>query len=382
VSRAPSCVRAGLPGRAIPRTGALRALVFLLLVLLSHPTFAAQPPDEVANTVAVRVNGQSVSLAEVESVFADSWQLIQDKLRRGELRPEQRAGAVREMWGVALQTAVQDALLDELGAAHREEIIQSFVSRSDPSVPPTRMMEKFRRLEADEVRHLREEMVKSAGGEKELRAALARKGQTLQEWEAGLKRELFRREVLYMNLGYIPDSPAAARAYFEAHPEKFVHPDAWRLRRIRIPKAKFTTPEAAAQAVKLIRAKVTDDQSFAVVAHELAYDPPYDARGGLLTAGGQPYQPSGTFPAEERIAGTLKDGEISQPVDAGEAFLIVLREGFRPGTKPTFEEVAEQAAGLCYTDRLKKKKEEFFERQKKDAFLEVLQKEPPAKYLK
>jgi parvulin-like peptidyl-prolyl isomerase len=381
-----------LTSRAPSRTGALRtgaypcrralALAFLLLALLPGRAFPAQPPDEVANTVAVRVNGQAVSLAEVEAVFADSLQLIQDKLRRGELKPEQRAGAVREMWGVALQTAVQDALLDQLGAAHREQIIQAFVSRSDPSVPPTRMMEKFYRLEADEIRHLREEMVKSAGGEKELRAALARRGQTLQEWEAGLKRELFRREVLYMNLGYIPDSPAAAKAYFDAHPDKFVRPDAWRMRRIRIPKAKFTTPEAAAEAAKLIRAKVTEDRSFAVVARELGYDPPYDARGGLLTVGGQPDQPSGNFPAEERVAAALKDGEISQPVDTGEAFLIVLREGFRPGTKPTFEESAEQAAALAYTDRLKKKKEEFFEKQKKDAFIEILQKEPTAKYLK
>jgi parvulin-like peptidyl-prolyl isomerase len=364
-------------------------LVFLLLALLPGRAFPAQPPDEVANTVALRVNGQPVSLSEVEAVFADSWQLIQDKLRRGKFGDRQDdlsvpevPGAVREMWGVALQTAVQDALLDQLGAKHRERIIQSFVLRSDPSVPPTRMMEKFHRLEADEVRHLREEMVKSAGGDKELRAALARKGQTLQSWETGLKRELFRREVLYMNLGYIPDSPAAARAYFDAHPDKFVRPDAWRLRRIRIPKAKFTTPEAAAEAAKLIRDKVADDRNFAAVARELAYDPPYDARGGLLTVGGQPDQPSGNFPAEERIAAALKDGEISQPVDIGEAYLIVLREGCRPGAAPTFEEAAEQAAALCYTDRLKKKKEEFFEKQKKDAFIEILQKEPPGRYLK
>jgi hypothetical protein len=46
-----------------------------------------------------------------------------------------------------------------------------------------------------------------------------RKGQTMREWELGL-----RREVVYMNVGYIVDSPKSAREYFGAHPDEVADP--------------------------------------------------------------------------------------------------------------------------------------------------------------
>jgi parvulin-like peptidyl-prolyl isomerase len=97
---------------------------------------------------------------------------------------------------------------------------------------------------------------------------------------------------------------------------------------------------------------------------------------------GKPDQPTGTFPAEEKIAAQLKDGEISTPVDVGDAFLIVRRDGYRKELNPTFEEAAEKAAALAYSARVKEKKEEFFAKQKDDAFIEILIKEPPERYLK
>jgi parvulin-like peptidyl-prolyl isomerase len=276
---------------------------------------------------------------------------------------------------------VQDALLDQLGAERREQIIHMIVAYSEPTTPPSRVMASFQRLEGDKVRELRQELVRAAGGENEMRAALARKGQTLAEWEAGLKREFFRREVLYSALGNVVDSPAAAKAYYDAHPEKFRRDDAWQLRRIRIPKSKFSTPQAAAEAAALIHRKLTEGHDFAALAANLAYDPPYGAQGGMLTVKGVTGLASGNFPAEERLARNLKDGEISAPLDMGDAFLIVRREAYRAAVTPTFEEAANQAAALAYSERVRKKKEEFFEKQRKNAFVEVLLPDPPARLL-
>lgn len=343
---------------------------------------AEEPVSPVSNSVALRVNGQPIGLREVEAAFDDSWRLIQERQARGSLKGPEVEKAVRDGWRDALQTVVQDAILDLLGEEHRERIIRYFVARFDPATPPSRIMDSFRRLEGDEVRRLRTEMIKAAGGEDELRAALKRKGQTIREWEQGLRRELFRREVVYMNVGYIADSPKLAREYFNAHPDQFRKPDAWRLRRIRIPKDRFKTPDAAAQAAKLIHERLKEGQDFAALAATLAYDPPHDQVGGLLMLNGQADRPSGTFPEEERIAAKLQDGAISEPVDTGTAYLIVKREGYREKQEPTFDDVADQASALAYSTRLKQKKEEFFAKEKHDAFIEILAKDPPPQYLK
>jgi hypothetical protein len=343
---------------------------------------AEEPIAPMANAVALRVNGQPIGLREVEAAFDDTWRLIQERLTRGSLKAPEAEKAVRDGWRDALQTVVHDAILDLLGEAHRERIIQYFVARFDPATPPSRIMDSFHRLEGDEVRRLRTEMVKAAGGEEELRAALKRKGQTMREWELGLRRELFRREVVYMNVGYIAGSPKMAREYFDAHPDEFHKPDAWRLRRIRIPKDRFNTPGNALQAAKLIYDRLKEGQEFGALASSLGYDPPTEQAGGLLMVNGQTDRPSGTFPEEERIAAKLQDGAISEPVDTGTAYLIVKREGYREKQQPTFEEAADQASALAYTAKLKQKKEEFFAKEKHDAFIEILIKDPPPQYLK
>ena len=342
------------------------------------PALESSALDQVANEPALRVNAQVIGVREILALYADSRMLIQDKLARGELKPQAREAAVREAWAGALQTAIQDALLDQLSATMRREIIDAIVAFANPGTPPSRRLEFFERHEADLIQSLRKALLAAAGGEQALREELKRKGKSMQAWEAGLRLELFRREVLARSLGPIPNSPAAARAYFEAHPEEFCRPEAWRLRRIRVPKAKFSTPEAAAQAAAAVKKKLDEGQDFAQLAAALQYDPAHDARGGLLTLNGKTALPAGSFPLEERIAAGLKDRACSEPVDAGDAFLIVLREGFRPGLSPTYEESAERAAALAFEERVARTKQEFFESKKKESYIEIIKKEPPA----
>ncbi|MBI3830107.1 MAG: peptidyl-prolyl cis-trans isomerase [Planctomycetes bacterium] len=345
---------------------------------------AAEPADpEEENTVALRVNARAISSREIEAIFRDSYTLIQDKLKRGELKPEAKRDAIREAWKSALQTAIQDQLLDELGTKFRQEIKARIVSNYSPGTSSARIEDAYRRWEGDMVAQLRKQMIEAAGGEKALRDTLTQRGQNWKEWERGLLLEIFRREVLYFSLGPVSDSPAASKAYFEAHPEEFSRPDAWRLRHIRIPKDKFTSAEETLKTAELIRKKLAEGGvEFGEVAAALKYDPATDTRGGLLTVDGKTDLPSGQFPAEERIAKGLKDGEISKPVEVGDAFLIVKREGYKPALKLTWEEAADMAAGLAFTERLKKKKLEFFEKQKSDAYIEIVQKEPPEKWLR
>jgi parvulin-like peptidyl-prolyl isomerase len=340
------------------------------------------PAGETFNAPAIKVNTRTISVREVETVFADSYVLIQDKLRQGALRPADLGAAIRVAWTEALETATQDAILDQRADQRRKDIMRIYLARAGGSISGDRALEYFRREEADCVRRLRREMVAAAGGEAELAAALKRRGQTMQEWEAGLTRELFRRDILALELGPLARSPAAARAYYDAHPEAFKQPDAWRLRRIRVAKDKFTNAEVALQAAKMVREKIIAGGDASAIAAKVSDDPVFAPQGGLLTREDKPDQPSGSFPIEEKIAADLADGAISEPADCGAWFVIVQRVGYRPMKVQTYEEAIERAEALAYAEKLKQRKRELFEKLKHESYVEVLHKDPPAHLLK
>jgi len=351
-----------------------------VLFLLSLISFAARA--ETFNGPALKINTQIVSIREVETLFADSQVLILDKLRRGQLSPAALEPAIRIAWSEALETATQDRIMDQRADKRRKDIINYYIARAGGNISPDRAVEFFKREEADAVRRLRRELIAAAGGEEELRSALRRRGQSMEQWEAGLSRELFRRDVLAVELGPIPRSPAAARQFYEKHPELFKQDEAWRLRRIRIAKSKFTSPDVARQAAKMLREKLSGGGDFAELAARVSEDPEFAAQGGLLSRDGKPDLPSGFFPVEEKIAERLKDGEVSEPMETDDYILIVQRGGFRPVKIQIFEEAAERAEALAYSERLKGRKKELFEKLKDESYIEVLQKEPPPHLLK
>lgn len=355
----------------------------LLPLIAAVPALASEDPGlEENNAVAVRLNAGVVSLREIEFAFHDSYNLIQEKLRRGELKPEARVPAIKEAWKQATQNVIQDRLLDEQGSKFRKEIKAQIVSQHSPGTPSTRMEDAYRRWEADMVAKMRRDLIHEAGGELALRATLEKRGQTMKQWEQNLVLEIFRREVLFSNVGPVSDSPAAARAYYDAHPEDFSRPAAWRLRRIKIPKDRFTSAEEATKTTELIHAKLVEGVDFAKVASALKYDPGVDEKGGLLTVNGKTDLPGGHFPVEEKIASELKDGAVSRPIDTGDAYLIVKRDGHRPAETMSWEDAAGRASALSMTERIKKKKEQFYNKQKNEAFVEILVSEPPARWLK
>lgn len=388
-------LEAGGCGLRRPALGTALPARLCVLVLACVPrAFAAEAenagpsghPAPVSSTTfngpAVKVNTQIVSIREVEAVFADSYVLIQDRLRKGELKPAELGAAIRAAWAAALDTATQDRIMDQRADRRRKDIMRMYLARAGGDLSGERALEYFRREEADCVRRLRRELVAAAGGEQELAQALKRRGQTMREWEAGLSRELFRRDLLALELGPTARSPAATRAFYEEHAELFKQPAAWRLRRIRIAKDRFKSPEVALEAAKMVRAKIAGGADFAELAAKVSDDPEFAREGGLLAREGKTDLPPGNFPAEEQVAAELADGGVSEPVDGGAWYLIVQRAGYRPMTVQSFEEAGERAAALAYAEKLKQKKRELFEKLKDESYIEVLQKDPPPQLLK
>jgi hypothetical protein len=357
-----------------------RAPIYLPMFLV----FAAlaRDSDDTFNAPAIKVGTQVVSIREVEVLFADSMTLIKDKLRRGDLTRADIEPAVKTAWTEAVETATQDKIMDVRADKLRKEIINSYLARSGQNLSGEKAMEAFRRIEGDYVRQLRKELVTAAGGEDELRVALKRRGQTMTEWENGLTRELFRREVLSMDLGPVNVSPSNVKAYYEKHPELFRQEDAWRLRRIRIPKSKFSSADVAKQAADVVKKKATDGIDFADMAAKVSDDPEFAKQGGMLTKEGKADMPSGTFPEEEKIAAALKDGDVSDATDKGDYFLLVQRVGYRAAIVQTFEQASQRAEALAFNEKLRARKRELFEKLKGASLVEVLQKDPPARIMK
>ena len=61
---------------------------------------------------------------------------------------------------------------------------------------------------------------------------------------------------------------------------------------------------------------------FNEIAAKISADPDFASQGGLLTRDGKGELLAGAFPFETRIATVLKDGEISDPADAGNWIII------------------------------------------------------------
>jgi len=355
-----------------PAVGAYFAAAFILFI--GAPLLRAEEPF---NTVAVKINTQGVSEREVELTFGDSLVLIQDKLRKGEIKAADLALEIRKGWNEALETTIEDKIIDQRANEKHQEIVRSILSRAGQYGDQAKAM--FERQVAFISRQLRQEMITAAGGEQELRAALKRRGQTMQDWEAKIPLELFRREVIGMELGRVVVRPTEIREFYDKHPDVFQQRDAWRLRRIRIAKAQFTSAENALRAANLLTKDITHPGDFEKHARNVKIndDPEFAEQGGLLTKDGKSDLPTGAFPFEEQIAEHLKNGEVSDPADSADWYVLVQRVSYKPAAMQPYEQASERAEAMAFSEKLKKKRHEMYDKLKDQSFIEILAKEPP-----
>ncbi len=349
--------------------------ILVSLMLFKIPFVVGQ--DFMSNGVAVKVNSQNVSVRDVEALYNDSYSLIQDKLRRGELAAAHLDEAIRLAWAEALDTAIQDKLLDQRAEKRKREIMSFYLQRAGSTLGAPKALEMFHRLESEYVAKLRHDKIVAAGGEEELRKALKRNGQTMAQWEDNLSKELFRRDVIGIEMGQIIVRPSEMEEYYKKHPEQFGQPEAWRLARIRIDKKKFTAPEIALAATNKVKARIDGGDDFAALAAKVSDDVIFAPNGGLMTRNGLTDLPSRAFPKEEEIAKDMKDGELSGPHDMDDAYILLRRLGHQEAHTKKFEEVSDKAEMLVYNEKFKQKKKEMYERQKRESYVEVLQKDPP-----
>ncbi len=146
---------------------------------------------------------------------------------------------------------------------------------------------------------------------------------------------------------------ADAKAYYEANPQEFEHPEQVKLRMIMAAVGKGASEEqrtAARARAAQARARVMTGEEFAAVARELS-DDPSKSRGGEIgwVRGGMLY------PELEAAVFALQPGQVSEVLPSERGFHVFRVEARRgPGRYP-WEEIGEQFLQTLRARRLQER---------------------------
>lgn len=263
--------------------------------------------------VAATVNGEPIYTAEVDRYVREIGARFGVDFSKGE--------AARQ------RQAVARSVLDQL--IERTLILQE-ARRTGRLASDAAVDDRLRQMEA------------AFPSPQEFERTLAQQGVSRTELRERVRFELTVRRLLE-DLRVPAPTEREARAYFESHREAFDEPERVRVRHVLV----STEAEARVALARLRRG-----EPFEKVAKDLSQDPGTRDRGGEvgLVAPGQ------TVPEFERVAFSLKPGELSEPVRTSFGYHIVQVTERLPAKKATWEGVRRQVLELV---RENKRREAF-----------------------
>jgi peptidyl-prolyl cis-trans isomerase SurA len=282
------------------------ALVPLLAVL-------AGAPGEVVDRVAALVDGEVVTLSEIEERAGSEYERA-DRLPPGKERDEARSAALRR----AFDFIVAEKLLAKQAQALQLEVTEQQI---DAAVEDIRVRNRF--------------------SQEDLARALTEQGLDRETFRAQIRKEIETYQVLqYKMRGRVKVSDEDLRNYYQTHPQEFGGEEELRVRHIFLPLPEGATPaeEAAARAAgeKVIQ-RLRSGEDFTKVARQVSKGPSAEDGGDLG------WLRRGTIQKTlEDAAFALKDQEISGLVRAGPGLHVLKVEGRRRGGAKTFEDAKEE----------------------------------------
>lgn len=309
-------------------------LAFALLALASS--------GEVVDRVAATVNGEVVTLSDLEDRAGAEWARVQ-AMAPGPARDEARRAALQR----AFDLVVSEKLLAKEAQALQLEVTDAQI---DAAIADIKTRNRFDDAQLDR--------------------ALAEQGLDRTTFRGQVRRELETYQVLqYKVRNRVKLTDADVRNYYQTHPQEFGGEPELKVRHIFLPlpenatKADEETVRAQAERV-LQRLRTGED--FAKVAREVSQSP--SAKDG----GDIGWLRRGTVQKQlEDAAFALKDGEISPVVRAGRAFHIVKVEARRTGGGKSFEEAQEEIRTRLYEEQVGSYRQAYIDELKKAALIEV-----------
>lgn len=160
-----------------------------------------------------------------------------------------------------------------------------------------------------------------------------------------------------------------AKAYYEAHPEEFKVPEQVRARHILIKVDKDASEAEKAKALKkieAIKAKLNNGADFATLAAENS-DGPSKKRGGDLGffERGQMVKPF------EKVAFSLKPGEISDVVKTQFGYHIIKVEERRKASTESFDDAKERLKDFLKRQEMKEKLPQYIDQLRAESTINI-----------
>jgi peptidyl-prolyl cis-trans isomerase C len=278
---------------------------------IAEPAIAAPTAD----TIVLRVNGESVTLGEVQEVAAMMRQQMQS---RGQQVPEQ-------MQSMILQQAEENTIAQKL--------ISGAVAASDIVVSDA------------EIEATLEQIKGSIPGGMTLEAALQGQGMTLEALKDNIKNDMAARQLLESHSGEIAEATEAdAQAFYDSNTEQFAQPEGASASHILLSFEQGESDEdkAAKKAqLETIRADIIAETTTFEDAAKAHSGCPSGAKGGSLGEFGR-----GQMVPEFETAVFSQDvNSVGEVVETSFGYHIIKVTDRKDGGTTSFDEVKDQIIG-------------------------------------
>ena len=309
---------------------------------------------DVIEQVLVKVNGEILTKTDVEQLQVTALRASHPNVSAADL---QNDVALRKMLDEVTPRVIVNAI-DELLLVQRGRELG--LKMSD---------EQFNGILAN----IRKE--NKLDTEEKFQAALKQEGLTIAGLRKAFEKQMLINRVQQQDVfARISISEEESRAYFDAHKEEFLTNESVTLRELFVRAATTAPaegPAAAQAAMAAARAKIDQirqrvlKEDFAAVAGEVS-DAASKANGGLIG----PLGVEELNPDIQKVLATLKVGQVSEPLDAGNGYRLLKLDVRVPKKQATFEEARDQIADKVFNQRRAGEVLKYLERLRAQAIIE------------
>ncbi len=301
---------------------------------------AAAPEGQVVDRVAAVVNGDVVTMSEVEERASDNQRAAQTKSSDGE---NARAKALQ----AAFDQIVAEKLFASQAATLQLEVTDAQV---DGAIEDIKRRNHFTDEQLDQ--------------------ALVGQGLGREGFRKNVKRDLEIFQILNFKVkSRVKITDEDVRSYYQSHPKEFEGEDQVRVRHVflALSKGAAAAEEArvSSEAEKVVR-RVQGGEDFAKVAREVSQGPSASEGGDLGWLRRGVVQPE-----LERVAFALAPGRVSQPVKTRAGFHVLKVEERRAGQPRPYDEVKEEIRDRLVNEQIETYKAQYVADLKKDAVIDV-----------
>ncbi|HXJ36479.1 MAG TPA: peptidyl-prolyl cis-trans isomerase [Candidatus Eisenbacteria bacterium] len=241
----------------------------------------------------------------------------------------QRYGEERRAHGVSDQDLLEAVVTDKI---LEKEIVARKIS-----------------VKAEDITHYVDEvMARNKLSEEQFKAALKQQNMTIEQYRAKVKEELEKTVLLQQEMrgSTITISDEDVETYYQQHKEEFATRSGVVVRDIFFGfKAGMTQQDAVrvVEQAKAVKQMADSGQSFEALARRYSEGPGAD-NGGLLGT----FKKGEMSPMLERVAFSLRSGEVSEPVVTPNGIHLLKVEGIQGGGPVPFDQVKDTIKQMLY----------------------------------